>query len=335
MEQLQQVVTSKMLLVSSSMTCHLNSFNHRIIPFPLFTHSARLFHKTPTRQDLDSCSPQSDFYTNTSRCREFIWTARGRIKTNWSLQPLHRIIFLKKALLTTAPPTNRPPAVAKQHSNKDSVLRRSDINRPQESGSETGRGKTKQSLHKNERGLPYYTERVKWSYQDELKQGALVHFEELLVPYRNVVRPLLLVLVVLGGRRIVLVMGAPLNHLKGKRAQVWRRSCVLAAPHVTERRAEILSSSSESTYKTNKQATTLSVTEFITLCPANLMGCIIILLLHGGFSWGSVRPVFCVFFTFLRIAAFTFGRGTGSSSPSSSIPKSGKHINNQPSVCPL
>ena len=51
-------------------------------------------------------------------------------------------------------------------------------------------------------------------YQDEFKQGALVDFEELLVPHRNVIRPLLLVLVVLGWRRVIFVMGAPLNHLE-------------------------------------------------------------------------------------------------------------------------
>lgn len=51
-------------------------------------------------------------------------------------------------------------------------------------------------------------------YQNQFKQGALVHFQELLVPYRNVIRPLLLVLIIFGRGRIIFVMSAPLNHLK-------------------------------------------------------------------------------------------------------------------------
>lgn len=54
---------------------------------------------------------------------------------------------------------------------------------------------------------------MKCIYQNEFKQGALVHFEELLVPHRNVVRPLLLVLIVLRRRGVIFVMSAPLNHL--------------------------------------------------------------------------------------------------------------------------
>lgn len=51
-------------------------------------------------------------------------------------------------------------------------------------------------------------------YQNEFKQGALVHFEELLVPHGNVICPLLLVLIILRRRRIIFVMSTPLNHLK-------------------------------------------------------------------------------------------------------------------------
>lgn len=55
-----------------------------------------------------------------------------------------------------------------------------------------------------------------WIYQNEFKQGALVHFEELLVPYRNVICPLLFVLVILWRWRVIFVMSAPLNHLMEK-----------------------------------------------------------------------------------------------------------------------
>lgn len=54
-------------------------------------------------------------------------------------------------------------------------------------------------------------------YQNQLKQGALVHFEELLVPDRNVIRPLLLVFVILGRWGVIFVVGAPLNYLQGTR----------------------------------------------------------------------------------------------------------------------
>lgn len=53
------------------------------------------------------------------------------------------------------------------------------------------------------------------TYQNKLKQSSLVHFQELLVPNRNVVRSFLLVFIVLGGWRVVFVMGAPLNDLWG------------------------------------------------------------------------------------------------------------------------
>lgn len=53
-------------------------------------------------------------------------------------------------------------------------------------------------------------------YQNEFKQGALVNFEELLVPNRNVICPFLLVLVILRRRRVIFVMSAPLNNLMGK-----------------------------------------------------------------------------------------------------------------------
>ena len=49
--------------------------------------------------------------------------------------------------------------------------------------------------------------------QDELEQGALVHLEEVRIPGADVVCPLLLVLVILGQRRVVLVVGGPLDHL--------------------------------------------------------------------------------------------------------------------------
>lgn len=49
--------------------------------------------------------------------------------------------------------------------------------------------------------------------QDQFEQGTLVHLEEVGVPARDVVGPLLLVLVVFGWRRVVLVVGGPLNHL--------------------------------------------------------------------------------------------------------------------------
>lgn len=51
------------------------------------------------------------------------------------------------------------------------------------------------------------------TYENKFKQGALVHFEELLVPYRNVICPLLLVFVILGRWGVIFVMSAPLNHL--------------------------------------------------------------------------------------------------------------------------
>lgn len=41
----------------------------------------------------------------------------------------------------------------------------------------------------------------------------MVHFEELLVPDGDVIRPFLLVLVIFGGRGIIFVVGAPLDHL--------------------------------------------------------------------------------------------------------------------------
>lgn len=55
---------------------------------------------------------------------------------------------------------------------------------------------------------------LKCIYQNEFKQGALVHFEELLVPHRNVICPLLLVLIVLRRWGVIFVMSAPLNHLE-------------------------------------------------------------------------------------------------------------------------
>lgn len=58
--------------------------------------------------------------------------------------------------------------------------------------------------------------KINWIYQNKFKQGALVHFEELLVPYRNVICPLLLVFIVLRRWGVIFVMSAPLNHLRGK-----------------------------------------------------------------------------------------------------------------------
>lgn len=55
---------------------------------------------------------------------------------------------------------------------------------------------------------------MKCTDQNELKQGALVHFKKLLVPHRNIICPLLFVLVIFRRRGVVFVMGAPLNHLK-------------------------------------------------------------------------------------------------------------------------
>lgn len=59
-------------------------------------------------------------------------------------------------------------------------------------------------------------------YQNEFKQGALVHFEELLVPYRNVICPLLLVLIILRWWGIIFVMSAPLNHLGNTNAHTYQ-----------------------------------------------------------------------------------------------------------------
>ena len=61
--------------------------------------------------------------------------------------------------------------------------------------------------------------------QDELEQGALVHLEEVRVPGADVVCPLLLVLVILGQRRVVLVVGGPLDHfLQDGRVNVRQRN---------------------------------------------------------------------------------------------------------------
>lgn len=51
------------------------------------------------------------------------------------------------------------------------------------------------------------------THQNEFEEGPLVHFEELLVPDGDVIRPFLLVLVIFGGRGIIFVVGAPLDHL--------------------------------------------------------------------------------------------------------------------------
>ena len=61
--------------------------------------------------------------------------------------------------------------------------------------------------------------------QDELEQGALVQLEEVRVPGADVVCPLLLVLVILGQRRVVLVVGGPLDHfLQDGRVNVGQRN---------------------------------------------------------------------------------------------------------------
>ncbi len=51
------------------------------------------------------------------------------------------------------------------------------------------------------------------THQNELKECSLVNLEELLVPRLNVIGPLVLVLLVLRGRRVILVVGGPLYHL--------------------------------------------------------------------------------------------------------------------------
>lgn len=51
------------------------------------------------------------------------------------------------------------------------------------------------------------------SGQNQFKERALVHLQELLVPHGDIIRTLLPVLVVLWGRGVVLVVGAPLDHL--------------------------------------------------------------------------------------------------------------------------
>jgi len=60
--------------------------------------------------------------------------------------------------------------------------------------------------------------------EDEFEQSALIHFEELDVPRRDVIGPLLPVVVVLGRRRVVLVIRAPLDHfLKNGGVDVGKR----------------------------------------------------------------------------------------------------------------
>ena len=53
------------------------------------------------------------------------------------------------------------------------------------------------------------------TYQYQLKQCPLVNFEKLLVPWLYVICSLLFVLIILRGRRVILVMGGPLYHLQG------------------------------------------------------------------------------------------------------------------------
>jgi len=48
--------------------------------------------------------------------------------------------------------------------------------------------------------------------EDEFEQGALVDFEELDVPGGDVIGPLLAIVVILGWRRVILVIRAPLDH---------------------------------------------------------------------------------------------------------------------------
>lgn len=71
---------------------------------------------------------------------------------------------------------------------------------------------------------------IQTTHQNELKQGALVHFEELLVPHGNVIRPLLLVLVVFRGRGVVFVMSAPLNDLRETVTMSIKHACALEKP---------------------------------------------------------------------------------------------------------
>lgn len=51
------------------------------------------------------------------------------------------------------------------------------------------------------------------TYQDKFKQRSLVYFQKLLIPHRDVICSLLFVLIILRRRWIILVVGAPLNHL--------------------------------------------------------------------------------------------------------------------------
>jgi len=48
--------------------------------------------------------------------------------------------------------------------------------------------------------------------EDEFEQGALVDFEELDVPGGDVIGPLLAIVIILGWRRVILVIRAPLDH---------------------------------------------------------------------------------------------------------------------------
>lgn len=51
------------------------------------------------------------------------------------------------------------------------------------------------------------------TYQDKFKKCALVYFQKLLIPHRDVICSFLFVLIILRRRWIILVMSAPLNHL--------------------------------------------------------------------------------------------------------------------------
>lgn len=53
------------------------------------------------------------------------------------------------------------------------------------------------------------------THQDKFKKCSLVYFQKLLIPHRDVICSLFFVLIILRRRWIILVMGAPLNHLIG------------------------------------------------------------------------------------------------------------------------
>lgn len=52
------------------------------------------------------------------------------------------------------------------------------------------------------------------TYQNKFKKCSLVNFQEFLVPNRNIICPLFFVFIILRRRRVIFVVGAPLNDLQ-------------------------------------------------------------------------------------------------------------------------